>query len=420
VTSRVFPAAGGGAHAARVRQELLAGAGAGTAGSSGAGAAALAAAVHRTSLPSGGAAALSAVEAARRELVGAGALEPLLADPGVTDVLVNGPHEVWVERDGLLSRVELSLGHEDDVRRLAVRLAAAAGRRLDDAAPFVDVRLPDGSRLHAVLPPVSPSGTLLSIRVLRHRALSLDDLVGSGSLDPRLGTLLRCLIAARLSVVVTGGTGTGKTTLLGALLDLVPAAERLVVAEDACELRTHHEHVVRLECRTANVEGAGEVSLRDLVRQALRMRPDRLIVGEARGAEIVDLLTALNVGSEGGLTTLHANSAADLPARLAALAALAGMAPGAIEPLAAAGLHAVVHLRRRGGRREVAEVATVGLLRSTSGRADLQVRLALAPGGVVGCGGPALLQSLRECGVEPPAELATALATALEQAPGAL
>jgi len=223
--------------------------------------------------------------------------------------------------------------------------------------------------------------------------------------------------------VVTGGTGTGKTTLLGALLDLVPAAERLVVAEDACELRTHHEHVVRLECRTANVEGAGEVSLRDLVRQALRMRPDRLIVGEARGAEIVDLLTALNVGSEGGLTTLHANSAADLPARLAALAALAalaGMAPGAIEPLAAAGLHSVVHLRRRGGRREVAEVATVGLLRSTSGRADLQVRLALAPGGVVGCGGPALLQSLRERGVEPPAELATALAAALEQAPGAL
>jgi len=414
VTAPALPAAAVHSHAARVRQELLNRAGA-PGDARGASATAFAAAVHRTGLPISGAAALSAVEAARRELLGAGALEPLLADPAVTDVLVNGPNEVWVERDGLLSRVQLSLGREDDVRRLAVRLAAAAGRRLDDAAPFVDVRLPDGSRLHAVLPPVSPSGTLLSIRVLRHRVLSLDDLVSSGSLDPLLATLLRCLMTARLSVVVTGGTGTGKTTLLGALLDLVPATERMVVAEDACELRTHHEHVVRLECRTANVEGAGEVSLRDLVRQALRMRPDRLIVGEARGAEIVDLLTALNVGSEGGLTTLHANSAADLPARLAALAALAGMASGAIEPLAAAGLHAVVHLRRRGNGREIAEVATVGLDASRPGRADLRVRLALARGGVAGSGGPALLRALRERGVEPPADVAAAL----EEAPGA-
>jgi len=275
LASLTSTSSGSDALASRVRQELLVGGGIGSA--------ALAAAVHRSGRPTGGAGALTAFETARRELIGAGPLEPLLADPAVTDVLVNGPEEVWVERDGCLHEVDVSLGREDDVRRLAVRLAAAAGRRLDDASPFVDVRLADGSRLHAVLPPVSPAGTLLSIRVLRHRALGLDDLERSGTLHPSLAELLRCLVAGRLSLVITGGTGTGKTTLLGALLDLVPPDQRIVVAEDAAEVRTHHRHVVRLEARTVNVEGAGAVSLRDLVRQALRMRPDRLIVGEARG-----------------------------------------------------------------------------------------------------------------------------------------
>lgn len=391
-------APGGSTFAARVRHELLAGPDAGATG--------LAAAVHRTGRPTGGVGALSALESARCELIGAGPLEPLLADPGVTDVLVNGPREVWVERDGRLRRVDLVLGEEDDVRRLAVRLAAAVGRRLDDAAPFVDVRLADGSRLHAVLPPVSPAGTLLSIRVLRHRTLGLDDLVRSGSLEPQLAVLLRCLVTARLSMVITGGTGTGKTTLLGALLDLVAPDERLVVAEDAAELRTHHPHVVRLESRTVNVEGAGEVTLRNLVRQALRMRPDRLIVGEARGPEVVDLLTALNVGSEGGMTTLHANSAADLPARLAALAALAGMAPEALEPLAAAGLHAVVHLRRRQGLREVTEVAAVDLGEADGHRPRLRVRRVLARGGGTGSGAPLLARALAGRGVDVPPELA--------------
>lgn len=400
LASLTSTSSGSDALASRVRQELLVGGGIGSA--------ALAAAVHRSGRPTGGAGALTAFETARRELIGAGPLEPLLADPAVTDVLVNGPEEVWVERDGCLHEVDVSLGREDDVRRLAVRLAAAAGRRLDDASPFVDVRLADGSRLHAVLPPVSPAGTLLSIRVLRHRALGLDDLERSGTLHPSLAELLRCLVAGRLSLVITGGTGTGKTTLLGALLDLVPPDQRIVVAEDAAEVRTHHRHVVRLEARTVNVEGAGAVSLRDLVRQALRMRPDRLIVGEARGPEIVDLLTALNVGSEGGMTTLHANSAADLPARLTALAALAGLAPEALEPLAAAGLHAVVHLRRRLGRREVAAIATVSSGREAGergGESGLCIRRALSCDGNPGSGAQLLLRLLSERGVEPPAAL---------------
>ena len=301
---------GSDALAARVRQELLVGGGVGSA--------ALAAAVHRSGRPTGGAGALTAFETARRELIGAGPLEPLLADPAVTDVLVNGPEEVWVERDGCLHEVDVSLGREDDVRRLAVRLAAAAGRRLDDASPFVDVRLADGSRLHAVLPPVSPAGTLLSIRVLRHRALGLDDLERSGTLHPSLTELLRCLVAGRLSLVITGGTGTGKTTLLGALLDLVPPDQRIVVAEDAAEVRTHHRHVVRLEARTVNVEGAGAVSLRDLVRQALRMRPDRLMGEEIERDE-----------TSSGVT--HAAVAADVEARTcAAWATVKASSDGAV------------------------------------------------------------------------------------------
>ena len=234
-----------------------------------------------------------------------GPLTDLMDDPDLTDVLVNAPDEVWVDRGAGLDRVPVRFADEAAVRGLAVRLAATAGRRLDNGAPFVDVRLPDGNRLHAVLPPVSPRGTCLSLRVLASRRFSLDELCRLGTVDEDTASLLARVVAARLAVLCSGGTGTGKTTLLGTLLGCADAGERIVVVEDAGELRIDHPHVVLLEGRTANVEGAGQVSLRDLLRQALRMRPDRLVVGEVRGAEVLDLLVALNTGHDGGMATVH-------------------------------------------------------------------------------------------------------------------
>lgn len=297
--------------------------------------------------------ALAAIERdVAAEVSGAGPLEPLLALPGVSDVLVNGPREVWLDRGRGLERSAVTFADDAAVRRLAQRLAAAAGRRLDDASPFVDATLPDGTRLHAVLPPITPA-TTLSLRVLARRRFELRELV-----DAQVATLLRAIVAARLTLVISGGTGTGKTTLLGALLGCVPPSERLVVIEDAAELVTGHPHVVRLVTRTANVEGSGAIGLRELVRQALRMRPDRLVVGEFRGAEIVELLVALNTGHEGGAATLHANAAADVPARLYALGALGGLTPAAVTSQVASALDVGVHLRRaRSGLRGVAEVA---------------------------------------------------------------
>jgi pilus assembly protein CpaF len=248
------------------------------------------------------------------------------------------------------------VGGPDDVRRLAQRLAAAAGRRLDDGCPCADVPLPDGTRLHAVLPPVAVAGPYLSLRAFRRRAFTLDELVAAGGVPPAGARLLAAVVAARVAYLIAGGTGAGKTTLLSALLSLVPAHERLVLVEDAAELRPAHPHVVALQARTSNVEGAGGVSLRDLVRQALRMRPDRLVVGECRGAEVVDLLGALNTGHEGGAATLHANAPADVPARLEALALLDGVPRAALHAQLASALQVVIQVRRAAGRRVVDEV----------------------------------------------------------------
>ncbi|MFJ3909576.1 pilus assembly protein CpaF [Streptomyces sp. 2132.2] len=293
----------------------------------------------------------------RSELVGAGPLEALLADPEVTDVLVAAPDRVWVDRGGGLELTGVTFADADAVRRLAQRLAAVAGRRLDDARPWVDARMPDGTRLHAVLPPVAVGSACLSLRVVRPRAFTLDELVEAGTLPPGGQRLLRDMVEARLSFLVSGGTGTGKTTLLSALLGLVGPGERIVLAEDSAELRPDHPHVVRLETRPANQEGAGLVTLADLVRQALRMRPDRLVVGEVRGAEVADLLAALNTGHEGGCGTVHANAAAHVPARLEALGSSAGLDRAALHSQLAAALALVVHLvRDRAGRRRVAEV----------------------------------------------------------------
>jgi pilus assembly protein CpaF len=302
---------------------------------------------------------LHAVREAIDELAGAGPLEGLLREPGVTDVLVNGPDQVWIDRGQGLTRTAVRFDDDDAVRRLAVRLAAVAGRRLDDAAPWVDVGMPDGTRLHAVLPPVSGSGTCLSLRVLRRCSYSLDDLQTLGTLPGESGALLRALVAERRPFLVTGGTGTGKTTLLSALLGEADPADRIVVCEDASELSPAHPHVVRLLTRPPNVEGMGEVTLRDLVRQALRMRPDRLVVGEVRGAEVVELLAALNTGHDGGCGTLHANRPAEVPARLEALGVAAGLGRVAVHSQAAAALAFVVHLRRTPAGRRVDEIGSV-------------------------------------------------------------
>lgn len=303
---------------------------------------------------------LSIMERLRRNSLGAGELEDLLRLPGVSDVVVNGPDDVFVDRGSGLERSTVSFIDDDQVRRLAIRLAAAAGRRLDDAQPFVDGRLADGTRLHAVLAPVAMPGTCISLRVPASRTFSLSDLVRSGSLPAEGAELLQRMILRKVPFLVSGGTGSGKTTLLAALLALVPPAQRIVLVEDARELVPNHPHCVRLEGRPPNAEGRGGIALSDLVRQALRMRPDRLVLGEVRGAEITDLLLALNTGHEGGCATVHANSVSDVPARLEALAALGGMSRTACHAQLAAALRLVVHVRRdEDGLRRVDEVGVL-------------------------------------------------------------
>ncbi|MGN2634678.1 TadA family conjugal transfer-associated ATPase [Nocardia takedensis] len=309
---------------------------------------------------------LHALRTLQTEMTGAGVLEPLLHDPAVADVLVTGPEAVWIDRGRGVERTGVTFPDEAAVRRLAQRLALAAGRRLDDAQPWVDGRLPGneaalgdsfGVRLHAVLAPIAHGGTCLSLRVLRPATQGLTALCASGSIPADTARLLRDIVRARAAFLVSGGTGSGKTTLLSALLAEVGPAERLICVEDAAELAPPHPHVVRLVARTANVEGAGAVTVRDLVRQALRMRPDRIVVGEVRGAEVVDLLTALNTGHDGGACTVHANSPREVPARLEALAALGGMDARALHSQLAAAIQVVLHVHRTpSGSRALREI----------------------------------------------------------------
>ena len=330
------------------------------------------------------------------ELVGAGPLQPLLADPSVTDVLVNGPHGVWVDRGAGLQRVPVELDGAA-VRGLAQRLATACGRRLDDAQPYVDARLPDGTRLHAVLPPVAVDGPYLSLRTFRPKGFTLDQLVTSGTVPDEVAPVLTAIVAARLPFLITGGTGSGKSTLLNTLLGLSDPGERIVVVEDAAELAPEHPHVVRLSARPPNAEGAGEVGLRELVRQALRMRPDRIVVGECRGAEIVELLTALNTGHDGGAGTLHANSPADVPARLEALGLMGGLPREALHAQVASALRVVIHLRRTRTGRQLREIR---LLVPAAGRIEAVSAWHAAAG--VGPAATTLVTLLAERGVTPP------------------
>jgi pilus assembly protein CpaF len=303
---------------------------------------------------------LELVDVLRRDTYGAGPLDALLREPEVTDVVVNGSEAVYVDRGRGLEPTTVRFADEQDVRRLAQRLAAAGGRRLDDATPFVDVRLRDGTRFHAVLAPVARPGTALSLRVPARRGFTLEELQQRGTVTATGARLLRDLVAARVAFLVTGGTGAGKTTLLATMLSTVGTQERLVLVEDSSELRPDHPHVVGLEGRPVNVEGAGAITVRDLVRQALRMRPDRLVVGEVRGAEVVDLLAALNTGHEGGCGTLHANSAGDVPARIEALGVAAGLSREAVHSQLASAVQVVVHVvRPPHGTRLLSQVATM-------------------------------------------------------------
>lgn len=342
---------------------------------------------------------LAALRTLRQEFVGAGPLDELLRDHRTTDVLVGGGGAVWVDRGCGLEPAGVRFPDEAAVRRLAQRLALAAGRRLDDASPCVDGWLADvGVRLHAVLPPVAVDGTCLSLRVLRPAVHDLAALRSVGALDRTGEALLRSVLEARLAVLVAGGTGAGKTTLLGALLGAVDPAERIVVVEDAEELRPRHPHVVRLVARPPNIEGAGGVALRELVRQALRMRPDRLVVGEVRGAEIVDLLAALNTGHDGGAGTVHANSAREVPARLEALAGLAGMSRAALHSQLVAAVQVVLHMRRLRTGARVLDV--VGVLERQG--AEVDVRPAWTRSGGWGEGREALRAVLAEREVRVP------------------
>ncbi|HEX3240006.1 MAG TPA: CpaF family protein [Solirubrobacterales bacterium] len=294
-----------------------------------------------------------------RDSVGLGPLEVLLADPAVEEVMVNGHECVYVERGGRIEATEVAFADEEELRNAIERILAPLGRRVDELSPMVDARLADGSRVNVVIPPLALDGPAISIRRFGARRPGPEELVGLGTLDRAQLETLRTAVQARRSILVSGGTGSGKTTLLNALSSFVDPTERVVTIEDAAELRLQQPHVVRLESRPAGVEGRGEVTIRDLLRNALRMRPDRIVIGEVRGPEALDLLTALNTGHDGALSTVHANSPADALSRLQTLALMAGVGlpHGAIAEQVRRGIDLVVHLRREAdGSRRVSEV----------------------------------------------------------------
>ena len=300
------------------------------------------------------------IEAVIDSLVGLGPIEPLLRDDQVSDVLVNGPEEIWVEREGLLEKTDLKFGSAGEVIAAVERVIAPLGLRLDLASPTVDARLADGSRLHATLPPIAVGGPIVAIRRFRHAVSDLEDLVMSGSLRPEGASLLSEAVRGRRSILVAGGTGAGKTTLLNILSREIPDGERIVTVEDAAELSLSG-HVVRLEARPANAEGRGEVTLRHLVRVALRLRPDRVIVGEVRGSEALDLVGALNTGHRGSMTTLHANSPEEALLRLETLALLeaGSMDPATIRAQLRSAIDLVVLMGREMARRSVESIFSV-------------------------------------------------------------
>ncbi|WP_124039977.1 TadA family conjugal transfer-associated ATPase [Neoactinobaculum massilliense] len=286
-------------------------------------------------------------------------LQPLLDDQTITDILINGTHGIWVDRGAGLERMDQDHMDQEEVRALAVRLAAAAGQRLDDASPIVDGTFEGGLRLHAVLPPIAAEGPLISLRTQRAVTFSLDALTDNGMVPAALRPVVDAMITRRANVMISGATGSGKTTLLAACLAEIPVDERILIIEESAELRPRHPHAVHLQVRRANVQGAGEITMSTLVQAAMRMRPDRIVLGECRGPEVREVLSALNTGHEGGWATIHANSATDVPSRLVALGALAGMGEAVVAAQAASALDAVIHLRRTSHGREISQIATL-------------------------------------------------------------
>jgi pilus assembly protein CpaF len=296
------------------------------------------------------------------DIFGYGPLERLLADPSISEIMVNGAHDIWIERQGLLSPTTLRFTDASHLRRIITKMVGQVGRRIDESSPLVDARLPDGSRVNAIIPPLSLSGPLLTIRKFRQDRFDIEELVQLGTLGEESADFLGRCIEAELNVLISGGTGSGKTTFLNALSAAIPERDRIVTIEDAAELRLAQRHVLRLEARPKNIEGEGEITIRDLVRNALRMRPDRIIVGEVRGAEALDMLQAMNTGHEGSLSTVHANSPRDALSRLETMVLMAGyeLPLRAIRQHVSSALDLIVHLDRLDdGSRRVVEICEV-------------------------------------------------------------
>jgi pilus assembly protein CpaF len=342
------------------------------------------------------------------EILGHGPIEPLLRDPGITEIMVNGPRHIYVERDGRLHQVAAEFADEAHLRRVIDRIVSRVGRRVDEASPMVDARLPDGSRINAVVPPIALDGSSLTIRKFAADPLRVSDLVEVGTLTPPTVDLLAACVQGRLDIVVSGGTGAGKTTTLNALSGFIPSDERVVTIEDAAELQLHREHVLRMESRPPNAEGRGEITIRDLVRNALRMRPDRIVVGEVRDGAALDMLQAMNTGHDGSLTTVHANSPRDSIARLETMVLMAGMdlPVRAIREQIAAAVDLVIQMARLrdGGRRVTHITEVLGMDGDLVLLQDIFVydhrRGCLVPTGVR----PRFLDGLAALGVHVPAE----------------
>ncbi len=296
------------------------------------------------------------------EIFGLGPLEKLMKDPAISDILVNGPHEVFVERLGRLHRSDIVFADQQHLMRIIQRIVSRVGRRVDEVSPMVDARLPDGSRVNAVVPPLALGGPKLSIRRFGTRPLSAEELEENGTAREEMLDFLAAAVQARLSMLISGGAGAGKTTLLDAMSAFIPENERLITIEDSAELILNHPHVIRLETREANVEGAGETTQRDLVRNSLRMRPDRIILGEVRGAEALDMLQAMNTGHEGSMTTVHANDTRDALSRLEMMIAMTGfdLPVSVMRQYIASGIRLVVHLARlKGGARRITKISEI-------------------------------------------------------------
>jgi pilus assembly protein CpaF len=295
-------------------------------------------------------------------ILGFGPIEPFLRDPDITEVMCNGPHSIYIERNGKLEHTNVGFFDDAHLRRTMEKIVAQVGRRIDEAQPYVDARLPDGSRVNAIIPPVSIDGPALTIRRFSREPYTMDTLVGFGTFSEQASTFMKACVEGAINILVSGGTGTGKTTTLNALSGFIPHNERLVTIEDAAELKLQQPHIVRLEYRPPNIEGRGEITIRDLVRNALRMRPDRIVVGEVRGGEALDMLQAMNTGHEGSITTVHANSPRDVLSRLETMVLMAGidLPVRAIREQIAAGIQVICHQSRmRDGSRRITHISEI-------------------------------------------------------------